>query len=362
MEGLLAGLSASESPADGAAPRARTYVLFGTYRVCGHARIPRAIRLRSQRPGSNRALHYIPTLTCGCGSRVVELLYCEACGEIFLEDTGAIPGLIQTNGTLSPDHPDLEASPDMASLDRDYLRIRGVLARELAGRQPASHPVDARRCSASCGEPACFAPGRRQGRTRRAPGLPVSCPSRCTGPNSTAVCSASASVSGSLSTVRTNWARRHIGSPVRTQRTGFQKLAQVLSDALLRELRFRESSRANWLFSPTAGKTQRSSLPGCVLPTTGTPLRQALAAALANQGARLWHSSRRLTGQASRRTSKCSRSCVRSLSCREGHYRWPQTRDCAISHRHPPRGLTCQAATQQILRTPRVPSHFANSP
>ena len=26
------------------------------------------------------------------------------------------------NGIFSPDHPDLEASPDIASLDRDYLR------------------------------------------------------------------------------------------------------------------------------------------------------------------------------------------------------------------------------------------------
>src|SRR5260370_9797701 len=34
----------------------------------------------------------------------------------------------------------------------------------------------------------------------------------------------------------TNWARRDIGSPIRTQRTGFQKLAQVLSDVLLREV------------------------------------------------------------------------------------------------------------------------------
>src|SRR5205823_13624481 len=33
-----------------------------------------------------------------------------------------------------------------------------------------------------------------------------------------------------------DWSRRDIGSPIRTQRTGFQKMAQVLSDALLREV------------------------------------------------------------------------------------------------------------------------------
>jgi biopolymer transport protein ExbD len=34
----------------------------------------------------------------------------------------------------------------------------------------------------------------------------------------------------------TNWAKRDIGSPIRTQRTGFQKMAQILSDVLLREV------------------------------------------------------------------------------------------------------------------------------
>ena len=65
------------------------------------------------------ALHYVPVLTCQCGSRVLELLYCEPCGEVFFG------GYRQATGNpnewyLSPDRPNLEAAPDQSSLDRDY--------------------------------------------------------------------------------------------------------------------------------------------------------------------------------------------------------------------------------------------------
>src|SRR3984957_2935954 len=66
-------------------------------------------------------LHYSPALTCLCGARILELLYCEACGEVFLggyRQQGANPN----EWHLSPDHPDLEASPDLVSLERKYAR------------------------------------------------------------------------------------------------------------------------------------------------------------------------------------------------------------------------------------------------
>ena len=56
-----------------------------TSKACGFVRNPSAVLLR---PGTSPCpvgqLHYTPALTCGCGSRIVELLYCEACGEVFL--------------------------------------------------------------------------------------------------------------------------------------------------------------------------------------------------------------------------------------------------------------------------------------
>lgn len=65
-------------------------------------------------------LHYGPALTCSCGARVLELLYCEACGEVFLggyRQRGANPN----EWYLSPDHPDLEASPDLVSLGKSVV-------------------------------------------------------------------------------------------------------------------------------------------------------------------------------------------------------------------------------------------------
>src|SRR5262249_53518376 len=83
------------------------------------------------------ALHYVPTLTCGCGSRVLEMLYCEACGDIFFGGYRRDTGLNPNEWYLSPDHPDLEASPDMASMDRYYSRY-GVYWPGAPGLAPMS--------------------------------------------------------------------------------------------------------------------------------------------------------------------------------------------------------------------------------
>src|SRR3546814_14693905 len=42
-----------------------------------------------------------PTTTCGCGSRVLEMLYCEPCGDIFLG--GYRRSLGQNSWSLVPD-------------------------------------------------------------------------------------------------------------------------------------------------------------------------------------------------------------------------------------------------------------------
>ena len=122
VEGLLAGLCSARR-VDGLAPLPiRAHILFRnlqgmwacTNGACNHAPARRA-------PCPAGRLHYVPTLTCDCGSRVLELLYCEACGEVlfggYRRETGN-----PNEWYLSPDHPDLEASPDIASMDRDYLR------------------------------------------------------------------------------------------------------------------------------------------------------------------------------------------------------------------------------------------------
>src|SRR4029077_7605360 len=83
----------------------------------------------------------------------------------------------------------------------------------------------------------------------------------------------------------TNWARRNMGSRVRTQRTGFQKLAQVLSDVLLREVGSENpSGRKLVVFSDSRQDAAKLSA-GMRFAHYRDSVRQALAAALANQGA-----------------------------------------------------------------------------
>src|ERR1019366_9234655 len=82
----------------------------------------------------------------------------------------------------------------------------------------------------------------------------------------------------------TNWARRDIGSPVRTQRTGFQKLAQVLSDVLLREVGDENpSGRKLVVFSDSRQDAAKLSS-GMRFAHYRDAVRQALALALTNQG------------------------------------------------------------------------------
>src|SRR5204862_7576063 len=82
----------------------------------------------------------------------------------------------------------------------------------------------------------------------------------------------------------TNWARRDIGSPVRTQRTGFQKLAQVLSDVLLREVGSENpSGRKLVVFSDSRQDAAKLSA-GMRFSHYRDSVRQALMEALSQQG------------------------------------------------------------------------------
>ncbi len=232
-------------------------------------------------------LHYIPALTCQCGSRVVELLYCEACGEVFLGGYRR-PGVNPNEWYLSPDHPDLEASPDMASLDRDYARY-AVFWPAPNGVQPAtqqwSQDLVQRRW-----QPAYFLPAEGRvahgGNPQATPWLSLSCSRRCMDRTETFLIHLRKDLRrvqgvpirrvarGAIQTGRAG----DIGSPVRTQRTGFQKLAQVLSDVLLREVGSENpSGRKLVVFSDSRQDAAKLSA-GMRFAHYLDSLRQALAA------------------------------------------------------------------------------------
>ena len=233
------------------------------------------------------ALFYVPTLTCQCGSRVLELLYCEPCGDVFFggyRDSTGNPN----EWYLSPDRPNLEAAPDLSTFDRRYDRY-AVFWPASANRNPATREWTQegirRRWQVASLDPAegrvglgvqtgCIpgylyyvpslhpenAPDSSAGRE----GYPAICP-RCDA----------------------DWRGRDtIRSPIRAQRTGFQKVAQVLSDTLLRDLARPPLSgdRKLVVFSDSRQDAAKLSA-GMRFSHHRDALRQALVASIAAQGA-----------------------------------------------------------------------------
>lgn len=237
IDGLLTALSHARDHLGLAPLPMRAHLMFRNLQglwVCTDAGCTQAPPRLGPCPAGS--LHYVPTLTCQCGSRVLELLYCEACGEVFFG--GYRRATANPNEWyLSPDHPNLEAAPESASFDRDYDRYAvfwPTTGNQSPGTAQWTQDSIGRRWSAASLDPADGRVGLRahggvQGYLYHVPSVhganppqppegreayPAICP-RCDA----------------------DWRKRDvIRSPIRTQRTGFQKIAQVLSDALLRDL------------------------------------------------------------------------------------------------------------------------------
>jgi Lhr-like helicase len=357
VEGLLAGLSAARGTRGSAPLPVRAHILFRNLQGLWACTNPQC----TQVPARNAhvpcgSLHYVPTLTCGCGSRVLELLYCEECGEVFFggyrrpkigDPIDPNSGLNPGEWYLSPDHPDLEASPDMASLDRDYERY-AVYWPSAPGLSPATtnwtqqgvprawqaarlNPVDGK---LSLGGPGyLYYVPRLHGANpptdesvRQA--YPAKCP-RCDA----------------------DWARRQIGSPVRTQRTGFQKIAQVLSDALLRDIvpPGGDQERKLVVFSDSRQDAAKLSA-GMRFSHYRDALRQAITDAIAIQGVGAQAFAAQVSGQnltseqqalaATFATAHPAEAATLSMASQATTAQMPSP-----SHT----GLTCQLAAQQIL-------------
>ena len=232
------------------------------------------------------AMYYLPTLTCQCGSRILELLYCEPCGEIFFggyRDSTGNPN----EWYLSPDRPNLEGAPDLSSIDRDYDRYavfwpvldnqtpvtpqwtqNGVLRRWW---RASLDPTDGR---VGLGVEAYNIPGYLYYVPAVHGANPPDSPAgRETYPAICPRCDA-------------DWRRRDvIRSPIRTQRTGFQKIAQVLSDTLLRDLARPplSSDRKLVVFSDSRQDAAKLSA-GMRFSHYRDALRQALVTSIDQQG------------------------------------------------------------------------------
>jgi Lhr-like helicase len=346
VEGLLAGLSASRGTSGTAPLPVRAHIMYRNLQglwVCTNPACTQTPPRNGAPPAG--ALHYLPTLTCGCGSRVLELLYCEACGDIFFGGYRRDTGLNPNEWYLSPDHPDLEASPDKASMDRDYLRYAvfwpGAPTVTPASPQWTQDGVPrawrAARFTPADGKVALGGPGylyyvpamhslNPPSAESARQAYPARCP-RCDA----------------------DWSRRQIGSPVRTLRTGFQKIAQVLSDALLRTIAPATGNRKLVVFSDSRQDAAKLSA-GMRFSHYRDALRQAITGAIAVQGAGAQAFASQLSGQP---VSPHEQALAAAFSA--AHQGEAASLSMAAipsmaqtpSPSHP--GLTCQVAAQQIL-------------
>jgi ATP-dependent helicase YprA (DUF1998 family) len=285
VEGVLVGMSAA-SPAP---VRLRAHFFFRSVQGLWACTNPTCV-VRSE-PTPVGTLYHQPTLSCGCGARVLELLVCECCGEVFF---GGYRRKSENSGSwyLSPDHPDLEKAPETSFLDRRYENY-AVFWPSPDGTQPTRGRWDQDKITR------CWQAARLDWREARVDlgglsGLrgflyhvpnpapdgdqvyPAICP-RCDEDR--------------------RRRRRGLDTPIRPMRTGFQRVAQVLSDTLLRDMPHSPelSSRKLVVFSDSRQDAAKLSA-GMRFAHYRDAIRQALSSALSTAGRGAMAFERQLTG------------------------------------------------------------------
>jgi len=188
------------------------------------------------------AIHSTHRLSCSCGSRVLDLIVCEVCGDVFL---GGYRKLVKSGAfIMTADQPDLENMPDRVALGQQYGNY-AVFWPQPYGQSWAEKPQDEEwtrdqmtyrwvraKLERSTGlvTQGASQPGSNeipgwlyviandknisQSRRDSASAFPTKCP-RCDADYSR---------------------RKTFKSPLRNHRTGFQKACQVLASALFREM------------------------------------------------------------------------------------------------------------------------------
>jgi len=291
IEGVLVCLSAARP----APVRLRAHLFFRSVQGLWACTDPQCRMTTRQGTAPVGMLYHQPTLSCECGARVLELLVCECCGEVFfggyrreVKDTQGrvLPG----EWFLSPDHPDLETAPETAFLDRRYDNYAvfwpspdigqpatGNWSQDNVSRRWQAARLDSLEARVELGGGNGLrgflyhvpnpAPGADQA-------YPAICP-RCD----------------------EDRRRRRLDTPIRPMRTGFQRVAQVLSDTLLREMPHtqEQSSRKLVVFSDSRQDAAKLSA-GMRFAHYRDAVRQALASSLEMAGRGAITFQRQLTG------------------------------------------------------------------
>lgn len=245
LRGLMWAMRRSHASRDGARTIRAHYFFRSVQGVwaCSDPQCPELemhpeYRSKQRRVGK---LYLQPKIRCGCGARVLELLYCQTCGELFLGGYRSPDpdGAADTSSLLVSDVPELEQLPDAATGERTASRYG------LYWPQKDLHPKRSRwtrehgaftfrfcrarydhrlgRLTATELEPTGWTFQVQSPPDRDPPALPIFCP-HCDD--------------------KWEWGVQHrraddpgrAKSPIRFMRTGFEKVTQVLADALLRHI------------------------------------------------------------------------------------------------------------------------------
>ena len=238
LRGLLRAVGAAPP---GQGPRVRTHLFFRNIQGMWACSDPNCPHVPAPGRSANRLvgkLYSQPQYVCTCGARVLELLYCQTCGDLFLGGYRSPDQL--TGGSLSaylvPDVPHLEGLPDLVDTGRNagnymiYWPRRDNPLDQKWDRQPYSFsyvkaifdPRTGRLLKREAGHTGWTfqVTGPEIGKV---PAFPIVCPH----------CDDDWEITYPPRPVEDSGRTR---SPIRTMRTGFEKISQVLADALLRNI------------------------------------------------------------------------------------------------------------------------------
>lgn len=129
MRGLLLALGMSKL-ANGRSPQpVRGHLFFHNLQSLWACCNPSCTQIdqiqRQSDPPTIGAIHANHRLSCGCGSRVLDLIVCEVCGDVFLggyKSTRKLSNI--TVDILTPDQPNLEGIPDLVVMNQRYGNYR----------------------------------------------------------------------------------------------------------------------------------------------------------------------------------------------------------------------------------------------
>lgn len=222
-----------------------------------------------------------------CQSAVLELLYCQPCGEVLLGGFHKLDPDSPNAWFLSPDYPDLDRVPDRsASLRRifsEYMVFWPASGRRLARVTHQTGPRWQWQQDRQRGwqwTPAVL--DQQVARITRPPRAQPSHPGLTCGYIFISPDADANAFPSKCPHCGADWGRRRVGSPIRDLGSGFQRVVQLLCDAMMRELE--PASRKLVLFSDSRQDAAKLST-GIKLAHHLDTLRQVAYEQLAGEAA-----------------------------------------------------------------------------